>query len=106
MSLSKMGELPIYKVHIQGNEAAKAKVLHRNFPFPMGYANHLENSLIEGTDYDPMDDSFYSTDEELEYEGPVTHSRAKVLAKANTLMNEHFNAHHDDAYGLWLLGLL
>ena len=34
---------------------------------------------------------FYSVDDEPEYEDPMTHSKARVLAKVNTLMDEHFN---------------
>ena len=78
----------------------------RSLALEPGYADHLEKSLIEGTDYDTMDDSFYSADEELGYEGPVTHSRTKAWAKVNTLMNEHFNAYHNETHRLWLLELL
>ena len=77
-----MNKLPVYKVQVQGNLSAKWKVLHRNFLFLIGYADKLDekDSLAELLCY-AKEDSFYSTDEEQEYEDPVTCSKARGLVK-------------------------
>ena len=69
------------------------KVLHRNLFFPNFYANNEEENdfLLRSTDHE-KEDSFYSADEESDYENPVTHNQANALVKVNTLMNDHFDA--------------
>ena len=99
-----MGELLMYKLHIQGKDTAKTKVLLWNLLFLIGCTDHPEGETIEVVDPEGTvtDDSFYTADEEQEYEGPVTHSRVKALVKANILMYEHFDASTNKIDGFWL----
>ena len=53
-----------------------------------------------------MNDSFYSANEEQDFEGPFTCSRVKALAKVITLINEFFNVKEDKTDNSWLSGLL
>ena len=89
---------PVYKVVIQDTDGKeKPYVLHRDLVFPLAMKNKCEVAVPKQDTEE--DQEYWLVDEEPEYTGPimtsVTRAKVKALAKANILMDSHFEQVED-----------